>query len=138
MDVAHRCDALTSVDLSATQLVELGTEAFFHASTLASIHFPSTLTSIGASSFQYIFSPPPPLPALRFQRPGSYCVALEVADLSATAVSVIPTSAFKYCPKLTSSQFPPSLTHIQGSAFYHAFDLEGETSHIALDTCQVP
>ena len=78
--------------------------AFSGCSTLTSVTFPASLTSIGGHAFQG-------------------CSALTSVDLSSTSLTSIGSSAFSGCEALTSVVFPASLTSIGGGAFYYCVAL---------------
>ena len=78
--------------------------AFSGCSTLTSVTFPASLTSIGVEAF-------------------CSCEALTSVDLSSTSLTSIGYETFSGCDALTSVAFPASLTSIGGRAFCHCVAL---------------
>ena len=73
---------ITGIDLSATQITEIGNSAFYGCTSLESITLPEGLTTIGNNAF-------------------TNCTSLETVTLPRT-VTEIASSAFWGCTNLTS------------------------------------
>ncbi len=139
------CAALRSVDLSATSLRKLPSEAFMRCAKLADATLPQALTSVGSRAFYLCSSLSdltlPPIVSTVGANAFESCTALSHVSLpynlktlgqAAFAgcsalddvtvpdkVSAIPDSAFMNCTSLSSLTLPDSLQSIGIEAFYN-------------------
>lgn len=92
-----RMESLVTLDLSETQITEIGDSAFLDCSALTTIKFPTTLKSIGETAFQN-------------------CYELTEVNLN-DGIETIGTFAFYGWNKLTKVFIPKSIIKIESSAF---------------------
>ncbi|MCD7882662.1 MAG: leucine-rich repeat protein [Lachnospiraceae bacterium] len=150
----YGCTALSSADLSGTQVTLIDEFAFGGDTALVSFVFPGTLTEIGDSAFErcssltfidlsgtkvtliddYAFSSCTALMTVIFPASlttiGSYAfpmTALTSLDLSGTAVTEIGNYAFYVCTSLAGAKLPSSLTSVGTAAFYYCPALKSVT-----------
>ena len=91
--------SLTSV-VFPSSLTSIGNWAFYQCSSLTSVTIPSSVTSIGTYAF-------------------NYCTHLTSVNFSApSSLTSIGDGAFNQCQALTSVTFPSSVTSIGTSVFY--------------------
>jgi hypothetical protein len=98
----NRGAALSSIDLSKTQVTSIGENAFANCASLKELKLPATeevkISSIGQGAF-------------------NGCKALTEIDLSGTEVTELGNTVFQNCTSLTSITLPPGLTSLGNSVF---------------------
>lgn len=110
------CTSLTGIDLRNTQLTDIEYSAFDHCTSLASIDFPDTLTSIGNHAFWSCESLtsidfPDALTSIGAEA-FAHCTSLTSIDLSNTQLTDLKYTTFGYCTSLASIDLPDTLTSI--------------------------
>lgn len=98
----RKCTGLQSITLPST-LKTVGNTSFYGCTSLKSIEIPKKVTKIGTSVFRN-------------------CRALESVTLP-SALTSIGSSAFRDCRVLDRLELPASLTKINSSAFYNCYEL---------------
>ena len=94
------CTGLISVDAKNAKISSYGSHSFDGCSSLTTIDFVSTLTSIGDNAFKD-------------------CVNLQNGDLSNTQVKSIASWAFGSCKSITEFKFPTTLESISNNNFLY-------------------
>lgn len=129
------CSNLAHIDLSnCTSLTSIGASAFQYCSSLESITLPASLETIGVNAFQNCttlsqvdFSNCSSLTSIN-GRAFAYCSSLAELDLSGcTSLETIREYAFQNNTSLTTVAFPASLTMIGRYAFDGSSSLETAT-----------
>ena len=95
--IKNNLTALEELDISGTDLKTIPDDALSNNPTIAVIHLPSTVTTIGNSAFYY-------------------CQQLTTVD-GCENVKEIGSSAFGYCPKLSVFPFGDAIQKIDSDAF---------------------
>ena len=88
-------------------IAAIGSYAFYHCDSLASITIPDSVTSIGGRAFYYCYS----------------LASITIPD----SVTSISTYAFCGCYSLASIAIPDSVTSIEAQAFYYCYSLSSIT-----------
>ncbi len=102
----YGCTSLKKVDLSQTEITEIGGRSFYNCTSLETISLPKTLTQIGRYAFYG-------------------CTALKGMDLSQTGITEIVEQTFYKCTSLETIGLPKTLTRIGKHAFYGCTALKG-------------
>ncbi len=92
----NKNDKVTSIDLSGTQVEELGANTFANLPNLAEVKFPATLTTIGLRLFGASGT-------------GNDNTKITELDFSGTQLAAVPELAFAYMSGLTTVKFPATL-----------------------------
>ncbi len=100
------CTAIKGMDLSQTEITEIGGRSFYNCTSLETISLPKTLTQIGKNAFYG-------------------CTALKGMDLSQTGITEIVEQTFYKCASLETISLPKTLTRIGEDAFYGCTALKG-------------
>ena len=113
--------AITSMDLSGTEITSVKEGTFWQCRTLANVELPATVTAIGIGAFSSTG-----LQSINFEdlyslssidRSAFESSKITTADLSNTDLTTIADGAFHYNDSLTSVTIPSSVTTISGQSF---------------------
>ena len=101
----YKCENLDMVNLTRTNVKEIGDYAFYECASLSNIDLPINLEKIGQSAF-------------------SKCEQLDTIDLSGNKLESIGDRAFFGCVNLAEVEFGKALKSIGRAAFYKCNALE--------------
>ena len=122
----YHCFSLASVSIPSDVTSIGGTAVFYNCYSLTSVSIPSDVTSIGAQTFYNCYSLTSVSIPSGVTSIGAnafyYCYSLASISIP-SGVTDINTSVFGYCYSLAYAPIPSGVTKISGSMFYYCYSL---------------